>query len=86
MKLVCQLLQQVKPGSSNYTLHSPHSLVCVTTDSSLIVTYFHKADFGSGVAVNQNAQTVIHTCAHKNLNSFSTFESFVNIICPSSDL
>jgi len=62
------------------------SLVCVTTDSSIIATYFHKADFGSGVAVNQNAQTVIHTCAHENLNFFPTSESFFNINGSSSDL
>jgi len=48
--------------------------------------YFHKADFGSGVAVNQNAKTVICTCAHENLNFFSTFESFVNRNGSSSDL
>jgi hypothetical protein len=62
------------------------SLVCVTTDSSVIATYFHKADISSGVAVNQNAQTVIHTCAHENLKFFFYIESFVNINGPSSDL
>jgi len=42
--------------------------------------YFCKADFRSGVAVNQNAQS------HKISIFFSTLGSFVNINGSSSDL
>jgi hypothetical protein len=87
-KLVCQLLQQLKPGFCNYKLSILDALHFLTSvwealDFSIIASCFKKAGFGSDITEGKNLQEDIYSSAWENLQEnlkfYSAFESFISV-------